>query len=283
MPADPELLRDIPLFQKLDDAERTAVAALMEEARFPAGATLFQEKDPGGVMYVIQEGRVELWVVDEDRSKVVVDTLEKGDFFGELSLLDGGLRSTAATAVEASVCYALARDPFIDLLKRRAEMGLDLLDALTKRIRKTDELLRKRVKNPNEVLEEAMTLGERVADAVARFGGSWSFIFTSATVLLIWIGLNTIFVMWRGPDGQPFDPYPFILLNLLLSMTAAMQAPVIMMSQNRTDAKDRVRADLDYQVNIKAEFGVQRLHDKIDALEHKLDRRLEELSGKAGQ
>jgi uncharacterized membrane protein len=272
MPADPALLASIPFFQTLDDAERTAVAALMQDTRVAAGTTLFRQGDPGGVLYVIRSGRIELWVTDDDREKVVVDVLEPGEFFGELSLLDGGQRSTSATALEDAELIALAREPLLDLLRRRAEMALDMLAALGKRLRKADELLRRRVRNPNEVVEERETLGDRVADGVARFGGSWSFIFSFAALLLFWVLSNTVLVFLRQRDGQPFDPYPFILLNLLLSMVAAMQAPVIMMSQNRQDRKDRIRADLEYQVNVRAEYGVQQLLEKLDALERRLAR-----------
>ena len=282
MAADPELLRDVPLFQTLDEAERTAVAALMTETRFAAGATLFRENDPGGVMYLIRDGRVELWVTDEERAKVPVDTLHAGDFFGELTLLDGGLRSTSATALEDLDCLALQRRPFVELLSRRPEMALDLLAALVKRIRKTDELLKHRVRNPNDVLEERETLGDRVADAVARFGGSWAFMFTFAGVLALWMLLNTVFVVVRQQNGEPFDPYPFILLNLGLSMLASVQGPVIMMSQNRQDKKDRLRSEVEYQVNVRAEFGVQQLHEKLEAIGRGLDRRLERLEERAG-
>ncbi len=253
MPADPQILASIPFFQTLDDAERTAVAALMQDQRVHAGALLFRQGDPGGVLYVIGRGKIELWVTDDDREKVVVDVLEAGDFFGELSLLDGAERSTSATALEDTELIGLARDPLLDLLRRRSEMALDMVAALGKRLRKAEELLRRRVRNPNEVVEERETLGDRVADAVARFGGSWRFIGTFGALLLLWVLSNTLLVFLRQRGGQPFDPYPFILLNLILSMLAAIQAPVIMMSQNRQDAKDRIRSELDYQVNVRAE------------------------------
>jgi uncharacterized membrane protein len=271
MPADPELLASIPFFQTLDDAERTAVAALMQDARVTAGTTLFRQGDPGGTLYVIRSGRIELWVTDDEREKVVVDVLEAGDFFGELSLLDGAARSTSATALDDAELIGLARDPLLDLLRRRSDLALDMLAALGKRLRKADELLRRRVRNPNEAVEEAETLGERVADAVARFGGSWAFIFSFVGVLVAWMLVNTVFIVLRQKNGQPFDPYPFILLNLGLSMLAAMQGPVIMMSQNRQDKKDRIRADVEYQVNVRAEHGVQHLLERLDALERRLD------------
>lgn len=278
MPADAEILSGVPLFQALDDDERRAVAALMQECRFAEGAVVFREGDPGGILYVITEGRVELSVRDQDRNKLVIDLLEGGEFFGEVSLLDDGVRSATATAVQAVVAYSLAREPLLELLRRRADVALDLLVALGRRIRRTDEHIRRSVRNPNEVVEESETLGERVADAVARFGGSWKFIFSFGALLLAWVLVNTVFAFWRRSSGEPFDPYPFILLNLGLSMVAALQAPVIMMSQNRQDAKDRVRNDLEYQVNVKAELGIAELLERVDALKHRLERVEERLT-----
>ena len=160
----------------------------------------------------------------------MLELLESGDFFGELSLLDGGTRSTNATAIQRTDTLVLERHDFLELIAERPHMAQDVMVALTKRIRRTDNLLRRRVsRNPNEAIEEQETLGDRVADAVARFGGSWKFIFSFAAVLVIWVMLNTFL-------PKPWDVYPFILLNLFLSMLAAIQAPVIMMSQNRQDA-----------------------------------------------
>jgi len=278
MPARPEMLEGIPFFQTLDGDERAAVAALMKEARFPRGATVFREKDEGGVLYVIRGGKVELSVIGEDGEKVVVDVLEPGEFFGEMSLLDGGGRSTSAVALEDVQTYSLAREEFLGLLRRRADVALDVMAALARRFRKTDELLRRRMPNPNKVVRQRETFGERVADSVAKFGGSWSFIFSFAGVLLSWIAVNAILL--RNVGNGPFDPYPFILLNLFLSMLAAIQAPVIMMSQNRQDAKDRIRSELDYQVNLKAELEIMQLHEKFDRLQQEL---LEREAGRPGR
>ena len=264
MSARPEILEGIPFFQTLDGDERAAVASLMKEARFAAGATVFREKEPGGVLYVIKGGKVELSVTGEDGAKVVVDVLEPGEFFGEMSLLDGEGRSTSAVAAEDVEAYSLSREEFLGLLRRRSDVALDVMSALGRRIRKTDELLRRGVPNPNEVADEQETFGERVADGVARFGGSWVFILFFGGVLLTWVAINTILI--RSVGKEPFDPFPFILLNLFLSMLAAIQAPVIMMSQNRQDSRDRIRSELDYQVNLKAELEIMQLHEKFDRL-----------------
>ncbi len=273
MTANPDVLTTVPLFQTLDDDERAAVAALMRPEGIPAGTTIFRERDPGGTLYVITRGQVELSVIGEDGTKLVLDVLLPGEFFGEVSLLDGGLRSASVVAVDDVETYRLERGPFLDLLRRRPEVALDVLGAVARRFRKTDELLRRRVPNPNEVVADRLTLGERVADVVARFGGSWGFMFAFSGILLVWIATNTLLAL--APHEKPFDPYPFILLNLFLSMLAAVQAPVIMMSQNRQDAKDRIRSELDYQVNLKAELEITQLHEKFDDLRREMLQRVE--------
>ena len=259
MAADAELLKEIPLFQNMDDEERAAVAALTEEASFSPGQQLFHEKDLGGICYVIRSGRVELSVKDETGDKLVVDVLEKGELCGELGLFDGGTRSATGIALENTETLILERAEFLDFLLRNPHAALDVLAALAKRIRRADQLLKHRVQNPNELIEGEETFGNRIADAVAAFGGSWRFIIFFLTGMLIWIAYNSI-------TGKHFDPFPFILLNLILSMLAALQAPVIMMSQNRQDAKDRIRSEADYQVNVRAEVEIAELHEKLDRL-----------------
>jgi CRP/FNR family cyclic AMP-dependent transcriptional regulator len=260
MPADPRMLKKIPLFMSMDDEERAALAAIMDEAPFKAGQVIFSAEETGGTFFIVQAGQVELSITDDDDEKLVLEILESGDFFGEMSLLDGGTRSATATAIQRTETLVLDRREFLDLLMQRPHMAQDVLVSQAKRIRRTDNLLRRRVsRNPNEAIEERETLGDRVADGVARFGGSWRFIFAFAAILLIWVALNTFL-------PNPWDVYPFILLNLFLSMLAAIQAPVIMMSQNRQDAKDRIRSELDYQVNLKAELGVSTLLHKTDMM-----------------
>jgi uncharacterized membrane protein len=259
MATDAEILRDIPLFQTMDDNERAAVAALTDEAHFSANERLFHEHDMGGVCYVIRSGRVELSVLDETGQKLVVDVVEAGELFGELSLFDGGNRSAGAVALTDVDALVLERDEFLAFLKRNPDAALDVLAALTKRVRRADSLLKHRVQNPNELIEERETFGNRIADAVAAFGGSWRFIIMFLSMMLIWITANILV-------GKAWDPYPFILLNLVLSMLAALQAPVIMMSQNRQDAKDRIRSEADFQVNVKAEVEIAELHEKVDRL-----------------
>jgi uncharacterized membrane protein len=270
---DPAVLRRAAVFQLLDDAELAELTAHVDTASFAAGATVFGAGDPGGGMHVVLSGRLEVFIRDEDGDRVVLQELGPGDLFGELSLFDGEPRSAGVQAVEPSRTFVIDRQDLERLFTRKPHAALEILAMMGQRLRQTDLLLSRRAaRNANEVLAEKETLGERVADAVARFGGSWAFLLSFGAFLLGWVTLNTLLLAQRR---EPFDPYPFILLNLFLSMLAAIQAPVIMMSQNRQDAKDRVRSELDYQVNLKAELGIQELHRKIDRLAEQLDRRPE--------
>jgi uncharacterized membrane protein len=269
VPIDPHVLRQTAAFQLLDDDELAELTAHVDERSFAAGQVVFQAGEPGGAMHVVLAGRVEVFLLDDDRRRVVLNELGPGEIFGELSLFDGDPRSASVRAVEPTRTFLIDRADLERLFARRPRAALDILTVMSRRLRRTDLLLSQRVaRNPNEVLEEKATYGEHVADAVARFGGSWGFIFAFGAFLLVWVAANTVLLLGRT---QPFDPYPFILLNLFLSMLAAIQAPVIMMSQNRQDAKDRVRSELDYQVNLKAELEIMELHEKFDRLEQRLD------------
>jgi uncharacterized membrane protein len=268
MPIDPRVLRHASAFQLLDDEELSELAAHVDEASFAPGETIFRAGDPGGVMHVVLSGRVDVSILDQDRRRVVLHALGPGEIFGELSLFDGEPRSATVVAVEPTRTFLIDREDLGRLFAHRPRAAIDILAVLGRRLRATDRLLSERVaRNPNEVLDQKATFGDHVADGVARFGGSWRFIFSFAAFLAVWVAANTVLLLGRS---GPFDPYPFILLNLFLSMLAAIQAPVIMMSQNRQDAKDRVRSELDYQVNRKAELEIMELHEKFDRLEQRL-------------
>jgi CRP/FNR family cyclic AMP-dependent transcriptional regulator len=267
-PLDPQALRERSVFQLLDDAEMAELGAHPDEISFAPGETVFAAGQPGGGMHVVLSGRVEVSIADAEGDRVVLQEVGAGGIFGELSLFDGEPRSATVVAVEPTRTFRIDREDLERLFVRHPKAAIDILAVMGSRLRQTDMLLSRRVsRNANEVLEEKETFGERVADGVARFGGSWAFIFSFAAILLAWVSVNTFLLLGHR---QPFDPYPFILLNLFLSMLAAIQAPVIMMSQNRQDAKDRVRSELDYQVNLKAELGVAKLHEKFDRLEERL-------------
>ena len=261
MPCDREELRHVPLFQLLDDDEAQILAAQVEMRRFSARQRIFRMDEEAMHGYVVFSGKVRLVTLDDDKQEVVVDEPEHGDFFGFASMLQQKPHQTTAIALEDSVCLEIGRDDLSMLIQRRPEAGMDMLTVQARQFHAAQKLVRSRAnRNPNEVIEERATAGERIADSVARFGGSWAFIILFAAVLLVYSSTNIVL------KGKAWDPYPFILLNLFLSMLAAIQAPVIMMSQNRQDVKDRVRSELDFEVNRRAEAEIQSLSHRLSLL-----------------
>jgi uncharacterized membrane protein len=259
MSANHEMLAEIPMFALLDEAERAALVALMTPRKFEAGQTIFAYGDLGDSVHIVRRGKVEVFVVSLEGEKVPLGENEAGDAFGEISVLDGGPRTATAVALEDCETLVLDREGLLHLFRDHPHSALDLLTVMGRRLRATDELLRTQVsRNVNVEVEESLTLGQRVADMVASFGGSWPFIIFFGVFLTVWMILNV------EMSGRAWDPYPFILLNLVLSTLAAIQAPVIMMSQNRQAFKDRLQAEQDYKVNLKAELEVAELHRKID-------------------
>jgi uncharacterized membrane protein len=249
------------MFSLLDSDERATLSELLDPCRFAKGDTVFSFGDSGESLYLVRSGRVEVYVENFQGDKIPLAENEPGDIFGEISLLDGGPRTATAVAMDDTECLLLDRNKLLEFVTRHPHAALDLLTVMGRRLRATDELLRTHVtRNVNEEEEERLTFGEHIADRVASFGGSWTFIISFGFVLLAWMGVNLYMAT------HAFDPYPFILLNLVLSALASVQAPVIMMSQNRQAAKDRLKADLDYEVNLKAELEVAQLHNKVDRL-----------------
>ena len=265
------LLADVPLFQLIDEDERATLAGMLGTRAFEKGETIFNEGEHGDAIYLVRSGRVQVFCFSDSGEKIVLGENECGDVFGEISLLDGGPRTASAVAVEPTETLTLDRAKLEELVQRHPHVAIDLLTVMGRRMRSTDELLRTHVtKNPNVEEDEQLTFGQRIADRVATFGGSWTFIITFGAILLVWIVVNSLLLA-----AHPFDPYPYILLNLVLSMLAALQAPVIMMSQNRQAAKDRLKSDLDYEVNLKAELEVAQLHRKMDRLNEQMQEHLE--------
>lgn len=270
MSADVKMIGEVPIFELMDEEERAALARLMDSQTFKQGETIFETGDPGAEIYIVRSGRVEIYVENPDGERVVLGENEHGDVIGELSFLDGGARTATATAVEDSQMLSLHRERLLEFIDEHPHAALDLLTVVGRRLRTTHELLRTQVsRNVNVEDQERLTFAERIADKVAAFGGSWSFIIMFFSIMLVWIILNSTAVL-----RDHFDSYPYILLNLALSMIAAIQAPVIMMSQNRQAAKDRLKSDLDYQVNFKAELEVAHLHHKVDRMYERLEAHL---------
>src|SRR5436190_2591608 len=270
MPCDPSVFEDIPIFSLLDADERAVLAGQVELRRFNARQRIYKAGEPGEKAYVLLNGKVEVIMIDEDNQEVVIDTPAVGEVFGLSSMLSTAPHQTTARTVEATAAIEIDRNDIATLVQRKPMAGLDMLTMVGRQFRAAQDLVRARAgRNPNEVIEETLTFGDRLADAVARFGGSWSFIISFGVVLTAWVFVNV------GLATRAWDAYPFILLNLFLSMIAALQAPVIMMSQNRQDAKDRIRTELDYSVNVRSEVEIAELHEKLDKLRGELLLRLD--------
>jgi CRP/FNR family cyclic AMP-dependent transcriptional regulator len=265
MPCDPEELRHVPLFELLDQEELAVLASQVDITHFAARQRIFKIGETAANAYILMSGSVRITTVDEDQQDVLVDEPAHGGLFGFASMIDETPHQTNAMAMEESVCLELSRDDIAILLQRKPLAGLDMLTTLGRQFHASQRLVQLRAqRNANELIDEESTFGERIADAVARFGGSWHFIIWFGVVLVAYSTLNVLL------KGRAWDPYPFILLNLFLSMLASLQAPVIMMSQNRQDAKDRVRSELDFDVNRRAESEIQALSQKLNLLTDKV-------------
>jgi uncharacterized membrane protein len=273
-----EALARIPLFRRLDQTELENLAELVDQVKYKAGEVIFHENDPGDALYVIDEGAVRIWVHDADVREVTLSELKDGEFLGEMAVLDSGERSANATAIVDSTLHRLSREDFHDFLLRYPHAATDVIREVAARLRQTNQLVSQRVtRNINEAMDEKMTVGQRVADKVASFGGSWTFIFLYGGFLIFWMAVNTFILarMGGGENGAQWDPYPYILLNLMLSMTAALQAPIIMMSQNRAGEKDRLAAEQDFKVNLKSELMLEEMLRKDKERGEKMDQLME--------
>jgi uncharacterized membrane protein len=271
-------LSRIPLFRRLTPEELEQLAQEVDQVKFEDAETIFNEQDKGDALYVVEAGSVRIWVLDEDVEPVTLKELGPGEFFGELAVLDRGPRSTNATAIGETTLHRLSSDDFQAFLMKHPDVAIDVICEIGARMRQTNTLVSQRAtRNINVEMEERSTIGQRVADRVASFGGSWTFIIIYVGFLVGWMGLNTFVLVHygHGEGGAQYDPYPYILLNLMLSMTAALQAPIIMMSQNRAAEKDRLAAEQDFKVNLKSELMLEELMRKSQGREAQISQLVE--------
>ncbi|HEY0349665.1 MAG TPA: DUF1003 domain-containing protein [Pyrinomonadaceae bacterium] len=278
-------LARVPLFKRLEAHELEHLAEEIDQVNYKAGDTIFNEHDRGDALYILEEGNVRIWVYDDDVKEVTLAQLKPGDFFGELAVLDRGERSSSATAVTDIHLHRLSSDDFQKFLTDHPDAAIDVICEIAQRMRQTNLLVSQRAsRNINVEMEAKSTIGQRIADRVASFGGSWTFIIIYVSFLVSWMAFNTFVLVHygTGPEGKQFDAYPYILLNLMLSMTAALQAPIIMMSQNRAAEKDRLAAEQDFKVNLKSELMLEELIRKQrerDAQMDHLNNALQTLQG----
>ncbi|HLF91111.1 MAG TPA: DUF1003 domain-containing protein [Anaerolineales bacterium] len=265
-------LREVPLFSEMDDQEVAEIRAIMDELKFRPGQLIVRDGEEGDLFYVVTEGEVHVIIQDATGKELVLHEVGPGGFFGELSMLTNQPRSASVKAVNHVTTLALERDEFFDFLYKRPAAAIDVLVELGGRLHDMDDILRNMAsRNVNVVEEERLTLGQRIADTVADTMGSWRFIIIQSSILAMWITVNV--TAWINR----WDPYPFILLNLMLSFQAAYAAPFIMMSQNRQAAKDRIAAEIDHRVNAKAELGIGLLLKQVEDLQIALDENQREL------
>jgi len=249
-----EVLQTIPLFESLEPDDLSALAAKLREYPVAAGQEVFVQGDEGDAMYIIADGAIDI-IATSNKQKVTLTSLFKLQYFGELSLLDGAPRSATARASRDTTLLALDRDDFIEFVRKRPDAALSIMHEVGERMRATNELMTRTVsRNVFEEEEGKLSIGDRVADKVASFGGSWPFIFVFGGFMAVWM-------LWNSLNREPiaFDPLPFMFLNLFLSTIAALQAPVIMMSQNRQSVKDKALAVNDFQVNLKNEVSIDKM------------------------
>jgi CRP/FNR family transcriptional regulator, cyclic AMP receptor protein len=278
MACNPEVLKHVPLFALLDEEETAVLAGQVRLKTFAPRQRIYKIGDAGGQAYVVVSGRVRVATVDQDQQEVVVDEPSHGEFFGFASMLEQTPHQTEAMAIDEAVCLEVDQKDIAVLLQRKPLAGMDMLRVLGRQFHASQQLVRLRAnRHPNEVIEKDATFGERIADVVAGFGGSWTFIISFSVALAIYMTIDA------GMGRKGWDPYPYILLNLFLSMLAAVQAPVIMMSQNRQDTKDRLRGELDYDVNRRAEAEIQGLARKLNVMGEKIGDVEEMLREKLGR
>jgi len=283
MPCAPEMLADVELFEHLSDEDRAGLAQFIDFRELAAGTALFHAGQPGDAMYVVKRGEIELYIKDTTGQKIALNIARPGELFGELALLDYGPRTATAVALEDSELLELDRDDLLRLFKSTPQAALRLLAAMSHMTRKADELLRTRVaRNANVEADEKLSMFERIADAISEFSGSMAFLLLNATWFIVWIGINTLSL-----GIVAFDPYPFGLLTMIVSLEAIFLSCFVLISQKRQSEKDRVRSDIEYEVNVKAELEVGHLHEKTDQLythmlEHfvRLQKRLDALETK---
>jgi CRP/FNR family cyclic AMP-dependent transcriptional regulator len=285
MPTDVALLAEVPFFQMLDERERAALADELDVVRFAAGEMVFHYGDPGDSLYVIRSGEVEIFVKDDTGERILLETARTGDFFGELSMLDGGPRNASVVAIRDVESLRLTRADLQKFLQLQPQAALDLLAATGRRLRTTAHLLRHTAsRNVNKEMEDTRSLVQRTADTIAEFSGSLAFLFIHVALFFVWIVLNIDWIHRFRADWleriSGFDPFPFGLLTMAVSLEAIVLSVFVLLSQNRQAAKDRIRSDIEYEVNLKAELEVAHLHEKVDHLKAELGSRLSQIEAR---
>lgn len=258
-------LAGLPLFSALSTGEIENLSQLWKNSTIDADSIIFTKGDPGETIYLIRSGSVSISVPALENQPLILSILKDGDLIGELTLFEDVQRTATATSNTKTNLLEMPRKDFIEFLKSHPEAALSLIRMLGHRLQNANLMVTEQAtRNVNEEIERELTTSERFADAFANFIGSWTFILIFLLCLAGWIILNLYILITK-----PIDPFPFILLNLSLSCVAAIQAPVIMMSQGRQAKKDRIKSDLSYKINLKEELMIQEILNKVSILSAK--------------
>jgi CRP/FNR family cyclic AMP-dependent transcriptional regulator len=280
MPADTQLLTGVPLFENFNQEERDLLASQLDEVEFAAGQLIFRRGDPGGAIFIVASGEVEVFLEDSTGTRIVFETVKTGEFFGELSLIDGESRSASAQALKPTHALRVDRADLEQLFTRHPTAAMDILGVIGKRLREADKLLGVRPPHsPNQTVEERLTMVERIADKAADFSGRFSFLLVHAAWFAVWIAINVNLF----PSIVPFDPYPFGLLTMVVSLEAIFLSCMVLISQNRSSAKERIRSEVEYVANIRAGLEVTQLHVKLDDLAEQFMMRMTAVEKRLGQ
>jgi len=260
-----DLLRSVPLFELLDDDEAGELCQQLDQMNVLAGQMIYSAGDKGGTMLIVEAGRVELFVKDKSGDHVTLGYVEAGELFGELSLLDNDQRSSNAKALENCTLFVVDQNDLELLVKAHPHSALDMLAMVGKRIREADFVLWDRVvsRNPNEEMPPSRSFGERLSDFLTYLAGDIRFVYLSFVWFFVWIVLNTNII----PGMKPFDPFPFGLLTMVVSLEAIFLSLFVLISQNRQAARDKIRNDIEYEVNVKAELEIRDLHNKVEQMQ----------------
>ncbi len=266
MPCEAAELAKVKLFELLDDEELGELAAVIDLEKLEAGKTLFNAGDFGESLYIIRSGEVELFIKDNLGQKIILKIADEGDIFGEISMLDNRPRSATAMALTETEVFVLDRDDLLLLFQKKPDAGLNMLAAMSSMLRQADNLLRTRVsRNVNDEMEEKLSTLQHIADWIAWFSGSMQFLILNALIFIVWISINVF------PFGiSQFDPFPFGLLTMIVSLEAIFLSCFVLISQNRQSEKDHLRSDIEYEVNIKAELEIGHLHEKTDHIREQM-------------
>ncbi|HEY2902690.1 MAG TPA: DUF1003 domain-containing protein [Polyangia bacterium] len=280
MPTNADMLAEVPLFAQLSDSERAVLAERLDVVTVAAGSTMFNHGDPGDALFVVRSGEVELFFKNDTGERIILETVGQGQFFGDISLLDGGSRTSSALVTQALEALVVDRGDLEALIATSPQAAMHLLAATGERMRHTVMMLRRTAsRNPNIETEDQRTAVMRVADWISEFSGSLPFLFIHIGLFAVWIGLNVGPLTATALGG--WDPFPFGLLTMVVSLEAIILSVFVLLSQNRQASRERVRNDIEYQVNLKAEMEIAHMHEKVDTMYAEIMARLDKREGRA--